>query len=83
MGTTLLSIIGTLLVFILGLLLYLVRSTREDINLLKKHMDNSLAETRDKILERVHRPDCIREMDNIRLEIKETVRDIKDLERKR
>ena len=82
MGTTLISVIGSLLVFMLGLLLYLVKSARDDIIELEQHIDKSLIESGEKILERVKKPECIREMDVIRLDLKDIVRDIRELERK-
>ena len=81
MGTTLLSIIGSLLVFFLGLLLYLVKSTRGDIEKLELHMEASLAEAKKQILDKVCRIDCIREMAEMKLDIKEVIKDVRTIER--
>ena len=81
MGTTLLSIIGSLIVFLLGTLLYLIKQTRGDIDRLELHLQESLETAKKEIMERVHKPDCIRDMTYIRDDLKEAVRDIRTLER--
>jgi len=81
MGTTLLSIIGTLLVFLLGLILTMIRSIRDDIALLEVHVDTSLNEAKKEITDRVIKPDCIREMTEIKDNLKDAIKDIRNLER--
>jgi hypothetical protein len=83
MGTTLLSIIGSLIVFMLGLLLYLVKSARNDIEKLEVHVVAELKETEKEILKRVCKEDCNREMKDVKEVVKESVRDIRALERGR
>ncbi len=88
MGTSLISIIGSLIVFLLGLMLYMLKATRNDVKELDTHMEEmktkfekELAESVQKILDRVYKPDCIREMGEIRTDLKEAIRDIRVLER--
>jgi hypothetical protein len=80
-GTTLLSIIGSLVVFLLGLLLYLIKQTRADIERLEEGMKITLDTTKKEIIDLVRKPDCIRDMRDIRDDLKEAVRDVRVLER--
>jgi hypothetical protein len=81
MSPTLVSILGSLIVFLLGLILYMIKSTRNDIEKLEIHVDLSLSEAKREIMDRVQRPDCIREMATIREDLKDAVKDIRTLER--
>jgi hypothetical protein len=83
MGTTLLAIIGSILVFLLGLLLYLLKQTRADIDHLEDHLQTALDLAKKEIVDRVQKPDCIREMKEIRDDVKEVVKDIRALEKLR
>ena len=83
MGTTLLSIIGSLIVFLLGILWYLMQNLKKELDELKSHVDESLESAKNQIIERVHKPDCIRDMQEIRMDLKEAVRDIRELERRK
>jgi predicted Holliday junction resolvase-like endonuclease len=81
MGTALLSIIGSLIVFLLGIMLYMVKSTRQDIEKLQGHVDESLEDAKKEIMIRVAKPDCVREMSELKSDIKEIFRDIRESER--
>jgi hypothetical protein len=81
MGNTLLSIIGSLIGVLLGLLLYLIKLTRSDIDKLEKHVDASIESMRKEIVEKVHKPDCLREMMDLKVDLKELVRDVRQIER--
>jgi phage-related protein len=87
MGSVLVPIIGSLVValilFLLSVLLSAVRSTRADLKSLENHIDTSLALTKMDIVSKVGKPDCIREMSDVRNDLKEVVRDMRELERKR
>ena len=77
-----LSIIGTLVVGLLGFLLKMISGVRSDLISMEERLDNKIDITNEKIIEKVARPDCVREMDTIRSDIKETIRDIKELNRR-
>lgn len=92
------SIIGSLIIFLLGLLLYLFKALRQDLidmdrkidalsqNIDKKieklstevdnKMERKTKEIWDDMRTRVERPECIREMNNLRDDLKEVTKTI-------
>jgi hypothetical protein len=77
-----LSIIGTLVVGLLGFLLKMISGVRQDLINMEERLDEKIESTNNRVLEKVARPDCIRDMDIVRIDIKEAIRDIKDLTRR-
>jgi hypothetical protein len=94
MGTNLLPIIGSLvtalIIFLLGLLLHLVKQNRIAIETLDEHRSRDMKEAqllldaaKKEIMDRVQKPDCVREMTAIKFDIQRAVDDIRNLERGR
>jgi hypothetical protein len=81
MGQTLLSIIGSLIVFLLGVIMYMIKATRADLERLERKFETDLKEAKSEIFKRVERPECLREMADIRTDLRDAIKDIRTLER--
>jgi hypothetical protein len=76
-----LTLIGSLIVFLLGLFLVMLKGLKGDLmriegEVLSKASSQDMKDLEDKIHERVLRPDCVREMDKLIQEFKCVERDV-------
>jgi hypothetical protein len=76
-----------LIVFLLGLLLYFVKTTRNELDKLNEHIETSairlqgqFKEMEKEVVLRVQRPDCIREMTELKSDLRALIKN--GLERK-
>lgn len=73
---SILSIIGTLIVVLLGFLLTMIKNVRSDLVLMDDRMDKHLEKVKNELLEKVSIPTCLKDMKILQREI---ITDVKDL----
>jgi hypothetical protein len=81
-----LTLIGSLIVFLLGLFLVMLKGLKSDLiriegEVLSKASTQDMKDLENEIKERVLRPDCVREMDKLIKEFKDVKDEFRDVEK--
>jgi uncharacterized protein YneF (UPF0154 family) len=72
------SAIVVLLVFLLGMFLYLIKSIKRDFKAETGIVTREVKAIEQSVTAKVSRPECIREMDEVKRDLKDIARDLKD-----